>query len=82
VRNVPAPKFMKRCVVCGCEFQFGIHVYDGKYIPTYEIMVCSGCYQANWDGWAPDHEPAVTRKLREQGKPIPERNEKGWLPRD
>lgn len=71
-----------RCEVCGQEFQYGPHVYNGKFIPTYQIMVCSGCYAGNWDGWAPQFEAAVTRKLTEEGLPIPARNPKGWLPRD
>ena len=75
-------KLMRACDVCGQEFQFGPNAYDGKYIPKYLITVCSGCYAANWDGWAPHFEPAVTRKLKEQGLVLPARNAKGWLPRD
>ena len=76
------PKVIYRCEVCGQQFQYGPHVYNGKFIATYQIMVCSGCYTGNWDGWAPQFEAAVTRKLTEQGLPIPARNPKGWLPRD
>lgn len=70
------------CATCGRGFRYGPNRYDGKYIPTYKITVCSVCYQANWDGWAPQFEAAVTCKLREQGLPLPARNAKGWLPRD
>lgn len=75
-------KLMCRCDLCGSEFQMGRHVYAGKVIPTYEITVCMGCYQANHDGWGPALEERVIAKLREKGLPIPQRNERGWLPRD
>ena len=80
--TVPQPKLISACDACGQEFQFGPNVYDGKHIARYQITVCSGCYANNWDGWAPQFEAAVTRKLKKQGLPIPERNAKGWLPRD
>jgi hypothetical protein len=79
---VADPKVIYRCEVCGQEFQYGPYVYNGKFIPAYQIMVCSGCYASNWDGWAPQFEAAVKRKLTEEGLPIPARNPKGWLPRD
>jgi hypothetical protein len=79
---VSSPKFLYTCQVCAQQFQHGPHIYDGKYIPAYGIMVCTGCYQGNWDGWAPQFEPAVTRKLKESGKPLPPRNPQGLLPRD
>jgi hypothetical protein len=79
---VTDPKVNYSCETCGQQVRFGPNVYEGKYIPRYQIMVCSGCYAANWDGWAPQFETAVTRKLLEQGQPIPARNAKGWLPRD
>jgi hypothetical protein len=70
------------CDVCGANFQFGPHLYDGTYIQTYQITVCFGCFGANWDGWAPHYEEAVTRTLKAQGVPIPARNKKGLLPRE
>ena len=76
------PKVLYTCDACGSQYQFGPHIYDGKHIDAYGINVCSGCYQGNWDGWAPHFEEAVTRHLRAKGLPIPPRNAKGWLPRD
>jgi hypothetical protein len=58
-------KFMQHCELCGTNVQFGAHIYDGKFIPAYKLFVCSSCYAANWDGWAPNYESAVTRHLRE-----------------
>jgi hypothetical protein len=57
-------------------------LYDGTHIQAYGITVCRGCYDGNWDGWAPQFEEAVTRHLIAKGLPLPKRNAKGWLPRD
>ena len=70
------------CFFCGRKFQFGPHRYEGKHIARYRVSVCDGCYKGNWDGWAPDFEAKLLPYLQEKGMPIPERNEKGWLPRD
>ena len=71
-----------RCDLCGRSFQFGPHRYDGKSIRTYRITVCTPCLNANWDGWAPHLEERVTAKLLAEGEPLPQRNAKGWLPRE
>lgn len=75
-------KFMTTCDVCGKSFQFGPHRYEGRRNQTYDIMVCGTCHDGNWDGWAPHFEAHVTKRLVEQGRPIPARNAKGWLPRE
>lgn len=75
-------KIMKTCQICGQSFQFGPHVYDGNHIARYNLTVCRGCYQANWDGWAPVWEDAFEAHLHKHGISLPERNEKGWYPRD
>ena len=76
------PSFMLFCFCCNTKFQFGQHIYDGRWIAKYGIAVCSVCYQSNWDGWAPLYESRLISHLYEEGLPVPERNEKGWLPRD
>lgn len=73
---------MRRCDLCNKEFQFGPHMYDGKHIPRYQITVCMSCWNGNWDGWAPDLEARLISHLKNKGLPIPERNAKGWLPRE
>lgn len=77
----PKP-FTYSCALCGATFQFGPRVYDGRHIARYNMTVCRGCYQANWDGWAPVLEEMFESHLRKHGIPLPERNEKGWYPRD
>ncbi len=75
-------KFIFACDVCGNQHQFGPHRYDLRKNQTYDIMVCEICHKSNWDGWARHLESRVTRRLIEQGLPIPSRNEKGLLPRE
>ena len=75
-------KFMTNCELCGRSFQFGPQVYDGKVIPRYQLTVCMSCWKGNWDGWNPRHEALLIAHSKAEGLPIPERNEKGWLPRE
>ena len=75
-------KVMLPCYICDQQFQFGPHVYDGKFIPTYELTVCRTCYSANHDGWAPHYEQKILKHLEEKGICVPERNKSGWLPRE
>jgi hypothetical protein len=82
----PAPEnaypIMEACFMCAKGFQMGPHRYDGKVIRRYQISVCSGCWGANWDGWAPHLERRLISHLAEKEIEIPARNEKGWLPRE
>jgi len=73
---------MHPCFMCGSQFQMGEHIYDGKYIRRYDITVCMACWDGNWDGWTPDYETRLIAHLENEGILIPERNEKGWLPRE
>lgn len=70
------------CDICGQQFQFGCHVYDGKFIPTYKLTVCITCFNANHDGWAPHYEQKILSHLERNRVKLPERNENGWLPRE
>ena len=74
-------KFMEICPICGNEFQNGPHIY-GHYIKSYEMTVCDTCWKSNGDGWAPQYEKKILKHLEDKGLALPERNEKGWLPRD
>lgn len=69
------------CFTCGQNFQFEKHNYDGKWIPTYQIEVCRSCWQFSWDGWTGDRAEKIEKHLKEEGIPVPERDENGRLPR-
>jgi hypothetical protein len=75
-------KFMRHCDLCNSEFQHGPHRYDGRHIPKYDLLVCSGCYEGNWDGWGGYVEAQFLMHLRTKGLPVPARNAKGFFPRD
>lgn len=70
------------CFMCGRQFQMGPHRYDGTFISRYQISVCRACYESNWDGWAPHWGEHIVAHLKKNKLPIPERNARGWLPRD
>lgn len=70
-----------KCDLCGNEFQFGPHIYNGHHISLYNITVCKSCWIGNHDGWAPHLEDKVLANLASEGKPFPDRNTKGWYPR-
>ena len=71
----------KQCGVCHNEFQFSKHKYNGKYIRSYDLWVCTNCWESNWDGWSPCREPKILEHLKEKNLSIPNRNSKGLLPR-
>lgn len=73
--------FMRKCDMCGSEFQFGIGSYNGKHISCYNITVCNNCYHANEDGWAPYYENRLLSHLKLNGISPPARNKGGWIPR-
>ena len=75
-------KIMKPCDLCDHSFQFGPQRYEGQYLNHYEMLLCEGCYKGNWDGFAPHYEEKIKAHLNSKGIPLPERNEKGWFPRD
>lgn len=75
-------KVIATCDLCSCKFQMGPHQYDGKYSSKYKISVCRSCWEGNWDGWNPRHERLLINNLKEHGCKVPQRNDKGLLPRD
>jgi len=76
-------KVKLNCELCGSEYQHGPEVYEGHKLELYgDIFCCDICWQGNWDGWGPDPEKLLLKILKEKELPVPERNAKGWLPRN
>jgi hypothetical protein len=69
------------CRLCASQFQFGPHVYAGKWLSHYRMVLCVPCYEGNWEGFAPHYEPVIEAHLEAEGIPLPRRNRKGWYPR-
>ena len=72
------PKFYFRCFLCENDFQFGPHIYDGRNIPAWGIMVCLSCYTSNCDGIARHFDSKLVAHLESPGAPI-SRNDKGSI---
>src|SRR2546426_6855654 len=70
------------CGLCGGRFQYGPHRYEGHFIARYKLVACDGCWHGNAGGWGPAAEPKVLAHLKRNWIAVPERNEKGLLPRD
>lgn len=73
--------FQQQCQICGASFRFGPHLFHGKRIGKYRLMVCRSCWIANWDGWKTEAESKFEAHLAAHGIPLPERNRKGQYPR-
>lgn len=79
---MPKIQNIYHCDMCGGKYQMGPGKYDGKYIPNYLLNVCMGCYDGNWDGWAPLHEQKLLEHFKRKGLSLPIKNKKGWFPRE
>lgn len=76
-------KFTKaKCDVCKETFKQGPHAYPLIKCSGYEIFVCKICYDGNHDGWNSFYEKAVIEHCQRKGIGLPERNAKGFLPRE
>ena len=73
---------MIQCFCCQQGFRFGPGRYDGRHVAAYDISVCDACYETNWDGWAPHMDSRLVAHMKAKQRTVPERNSKGWLPRD
>ena len=74
---------MFKCGVCGGSYQHGPHRYEGHRLNLYDgLFACDACWQSNHDGWAPHYEEIFLAHLKEKGLPVPQRNAKGFLPRE
>jgi hypothetical protein len=79
---MPSTKIMLGCGLCGAQFQFGPHVYDGKHISRYQLTICRSCWSGNHDGYGPAVEKQFLAHLKAKGIPVPARNADGWFPRE
>jgi hypothetical protein len=71
-------KFVCDCFLCKQSFQFGPHVYDGRRILEWDVMVCRTCYSGNWDGIVPETYPHLIPYLQARGVEVT-LNAKGWI---
>lgn len=53
-----------------------------RTIAGYGFGCCEACYKRAESGWAKHHEPSLYKAMERQGLLIPDRNERGLLPRE
>jgi hypothetical protein len=66
------------CFLCSRPFQFGPHVYNGRHVQAWDIMICSRCDKGNWDGVVPANRPHFEPYLRSKGIEV-RYKAKGWI---
>ena len=69
-----------KCTTCDSEFQMGPNAYAGKWLPLYQMHVCSSCHSGNLDGFSIHYDIRIIKHLKDNGLPVPKRNERGYLP--
>ena len=50
-------------------------------VPIYRLLVCDLCWQQALNGWPKEAEPVLFAALAKAGLLIPDRNDRGLLPR-
>jgi hypothetical protein len=74
-------KILQACELCGREVQMGPHRYVGHMIASIKLFLCDACFEMNWDGFNPRHEKKLIAHFQAKSIPVPERNQKGLIPR-
>jgi hypothetical protein len=72
-------KFFDDCFLCLRAFRVGPHLYEGRRVAAWNIMLCDSCRRSNWDGIVLDSHPRLAEHLAREGVAV-SRNAKGWLP--
>jgi hypothetical protein len=57
-------KIFYECFMCERRFQFGRYIYDGHYIPAWDVNICNRCRQNNWTGIDPAEHPRTVELLK------------------
>ena len=75
-------RMQSQCELCGKAVDYSNGIYGLNKCSGYDIFVCDTCYASNHDGWGPFHQTIVISIMNKKGKALPQRNHKGWLPRE
>ena len=68
---------LETCFLCQGS-QFGPHAYNGRWIRAWNIVVCNGCLDGNYDGIVPGTYPHLLDYLKARGIE-PQYNDQGWI---
>jgi hypothetical protein len=66
------------CFLCNRAFQFGPHIYRGRRVQAWNVMICGGCNRGNWDGVVPGVRPHLVPYLQSKGIEV-RYNANGWI---
>lgn len=66
------------CFLCKVPFEFGPHLYEGRYFTSWGVSICHPCLDGNRDGVAPDLHPDLELHLLSRGVDV-RHNGKGWI---
>jgi hypothetical protein len=69
---------MEKCFLCKRMFHFGNHVYAGRHIHRWDMMVCEPCHEGNCEGIVPEEHSDLVPHLEARGIPV-NLNAKGWI---
>lgn len=71
-------KDMTPCFLCKTEFQTGPHIWEGRKIQAWDVMICDRCRSKNEEGILPDRFPHLIQHLKDKGIPV-RLNVSGWI---
>ena len=71
-------RVLLECNLCHQWFQFGLDIYKGRNIKTWDAQICDWCLAANRDGILLENHRDLIEHLQVKGIPIT-LNCKGWL---
>jgi hypothetical protein len=69
---------MRKCFLCGRQFQFGPNAYLGSAVKAWDIMVCNDCHASQRGGIVPAIYPHLIEHLKARGIK-PEYDDHGWI---
>ncbi|MBN8886825.1 MAG: hypothetical protein J0I77_13985 [Rudaea sp.] len=65
---------------CKKRLNMGHGVWEGRWLPTYQMTICTVHINASPEGWAPHREEFLLSWLQSKNLPVPKRNANGLLP--
>ncbi len=57
-------RHMDTCFMCQNRFKMGPHIFAGRGINGWDIVVCRVCYDQNHDGIVPSQHPRLVEHLQ------------------
>ncbi|QWV93868.1 hypothetical protein KP004_01345 [Geomonas oryzisoli] len=68
----------EKCFFCGKLFNYGLHRWDGEFVPHYKLLVCFRCQKLNADGLNPIYDAKFEAHLDSHNILRPPRDINGY----